>query len=141
MKNNHRGVPTLPVSLLREAIAQEVARQSLRQAARQTAVSPNGIRNFINGTAPRSATRVKLEDWLAAQHRVSRPPNVGQFVRLVRAVTGDLSPLQTAALGRDVAQLIAAAYEQRRLSPPGWVRELAKRLKNGRPATALPRLA
>ncbi len=135
MKIDRRGVPTLPVALLRDAIAREVARQSLRHAARQVALSPNGLRNFLNGSAPRSATRVKLERWLAAQHRVSRPPNVGQFVRLLGELAGDLSPQQTLALGREIAQLVAAAYEQRRLSPPAWVRDLAKRFRSGRRAS------
>jgi len=134
MKIDHRGVPTLPVTLLRDAVAREAARQSLRHAAGQIALSPNGLRNFLNGAAPRSATRVKLERWLAAQHRVSRPPNVGQFVRLLGELAGDLSPQQTLALSRDVAQLVAAAYEQRRLSPPAWVRDLAKRFRSTRRA-------
>ncbi len=134
MKIDHRGVPTLPVTLLRDAIAREVARQSLRHAARQVGISPNGLRNFVNGAAPRSCTRVLLERWLAAQHRVSRPPNVGQFVRLLGELAGDLSPQQTLALGREVAQLVAAAYEQRRLSPPAWVRDLAKRFRSTRRA-------
>jgi hypothetical protein len=132
MKIDHRGVPTLPVTLLRDSIAREVARQSLRHAARQVAISPNGLRNFLNGAAPRSSTRVKLERWLAAQHRVSRPPNVGQFVRLVSELAGDLTPQQTLALGREVAQILGAAYEERRLSPPRWVKELAKRFRSAR---------
>ena len=135
MKIDHRSVPTLPVALLRDAIAREVARQSLRHAARQVALSPNGLRNFLNGSAPRSSTRVKLERWLAAQHRVSRPPNVGQVVRLLRELAGDLSPQQTLALGRELAQLVTAAYEERRLSPPSWVRDLAKRFRSGRRAS------
>lgn len=136
MKIDHRGVPVLPVTLLRDSIAREVARQSLRHAAGQVDISPNGLRNFLNGAAPRSATRVKMERWLAAQHRVSRPPNVGQFVRLLREVSGDLSPQQTLVLGREIAQLVSAAYEQSRLSPPGWVRELAKRFRSPRRAAA-----
>src|SRR6266540_829244 len=123
MKSDHRGVPTLPVTLLRDAVAREVARQSLRHAAALIGISPNGLRNFVNGAAPRSSTRVTLERWLAAQHRVSRPPNIGQFVRLLGELAGDLSPQQTLALGREVAQLVAGAYEQRRLSPPSWVAE------------------
>jgi hypothetical protein len=134
MKIDHRGVPTLPVTLLRDSVAREVARQSLRHAALKIGISPNGLRNFVNGAAPRSSTRVRLERWLAAQHRVSRPPNIGQFVRLLGEVAGDLSPQQTLALGREVAQLVAAAYEQRRLSPPSWVKELAKRFRATRRA-------
>jgi hypothetical protein len=134
MKIGRRGVPTLPVPLLRDSVGREVARMSLRLASRQIALSPNGLRNFLNGSAPRSVTRVKLEHWLAEQHRVSRPPNVGQLVRLLRDVAGDLAPQQVLALGRDVAELLAARYEERRLSPPRWVQELAKRFKATRRA-------
>jgi hypothetical protein len=134
VKIGRRGVPTLPVPLLRDSVAREVARMSLRHASRAIALSPNGLRNFLNGATPRSATRVKLEHWLAAQHRVSRPPNVGQLVRLLRDVAGDLAPQQVLALGRDVAELLAARYEERRLSPPRWVQELAKPFKATRRA-------
>ncbi len=132
MKTSRRGVPTLPVPLLRDSISREVARMSLRHAARQIALSPNGLRNFLGGSTPRSATRVKLEQWLAAQHRVSRPPNVGQLVRLLGEVAGDLAPQQVLALGGDVAELLAARYEERRLSPPRWVQELLRRFRPAR---------
>jgi len=132
MKSDRRGVPTLPVTLLRDSIAREVARQSLRHAAGQVGISPNGLRNFLSGAAPRSATRVKLERWLAAQHRVSRPPNVGQFVRVLTELAGDLTPQQTLAFAREVAQILGAAYEERRLSPPRWVKDLTKKFRSAR---------
>jgi hypothetical protein len=132
MKTGRRGVPTLPVPLLRDSVAREVARMSLRHASRQIALSPNGLRNFLNGSTPRSATRVKLEHWLAAQDRVSRPPNIGQLVRLLREVAGDLAPPQVLSLGRDLAAMIASRYEERRLSPPRWVQELARRSRGTR---------
>ena len=81
MSASSRGVPTLPVPLLRDAIGRETARLSLRRAAAEIAISPNGLRNFLNGSAPRSATRAKFERWLAGRERVTRPPNVGQLVR------------------------------------------------------------
>ena len=132
MRLERRGVPTVPVSLLRDAIARETARLSLRRAAREISISPNGLRNFLNGSAPRSGTRAKLERWLATQRRVSRPPNVGQLVRLVAELSGDLSPRQTVQLGRDIATLLAEAYEARRLSPPAWVRSLLRQYRTGR---------
>src|SRR6266571_1002550 len=124
MSGGRRGVPTLPVPLLRDAIGREAARLSLRRAAAQISISPNGLRNFLNGSAPRSATRAKLERWLASQQRVTRPPNVGQLVRLLDELSGDLTPQQTMRLGREIAGLLAAEYETRRLSPPRWVQQL-----------------
>src|SRR5206468_9344882 len=96
MTPSRRNVPALPVPLLRDAIGRETARMSLRRAATAISISPNGLRNFLNGSAPRSATRAKLERWLAEQQHVSRPPNVGQLVRLLNELAGDLSTQQTA---------------------------------------------
>lgn len=132
VSSSRRSIPTLPVPLLRDAIARETARVSLRRAAKAIGISPNGLRNFVNGAAPRSATRAKLERWLASQERVTRPPNVGQLVRLLNELSGDLSPQQTAQLGRDIAALLAAAYEARRLSPPRWTQELVRYYEAGR---------
>src|SRR2546430_13080818 len=88
MTPSRRNVPALPVPLLRDAIGRETARMSLRRAATAISISPNGLRNFLNGSAPRSATRAKLERWLAEQQHVSRPPNLGQLVRLLNELAG-----------------------------------------------------
>src|SRR2546427_13269464 len=102
MSASSRSVPALPVPLLRDAIGREAARLSLRRAAAEISISPNGLRNFLNGSAPRSGTRVKFERWLAGRQRVSRPPNAGQLVRLLNELAGDLPPQQTAALAGDI---------------------------------------
>ena len=136
MSGGRRNVPTLPVPLLRDAVARETARLSLRQAAAQISLSPNGLRNFLNGSAPRSATRAKLERWLSSQQRVTRPPNIGQLVRLLDELSGDLSPQQTMRLGREIAGLLAAAYEMRRLSPPRWVQQFLQQYRARRGKTA-----
>src|SRR2546430_14203193 len=78
-------VPTLPVPLLRGGLGREAASLSLRGGAREVGMSPNGVRDFLQGAIPRSATRVKLERWLATRGKVTRPPHVGQFVRLLRS--------------------------------------------------------
>lgn len=115
---------TLPVPLLRDAVAREVAQLSLRRAAREIGVSPNGLRNFLNGAAPRMRTRGQLERWLGGRATSARPPTVGQLVRLLGKMGADLPPSQAAALSRDIAELLASAYQNRRLPPPRWVREL-----------------
>src|SRR5207249_4115347 len=107
-----------------------------RRAAREMSISPNGLRNFLNGSAPRSATRAKLERWLADQGRTSRPPNVGQLVRLLNELSGDLAPHQTGQLGRDIARLLAEAYETRRLAPPRWVQDLVRQYRSARSKSA-----
>src|SRR5205807_4933578 len=126
MSPGRRNVPALPVPLLRDAIGRETARLSLRRAAAEISISPNGLRNFLNGSVPRSVTRAKFERWLAGRQRVTRPPNVGQLVRLLNELAGDLSPHQTTQLGRDIAALLSKAYESRSLSPPRWAQELLR---------------
>jgi len=117
--------------LLRDGLAREAARFSLRRVARDIGMSPNGVRDFLGGATPRSSSRVKLERWLAAQGQISRPPNVGQFVRLLNELAVDLSPKQTLELGRALAELIVESYEVRRLSPPRWVRDLVRHYESG----------
>jgi len=119
-------VPTLPVPLLRDGIAREAARYSLRRVAREVGMSPNGLRDFLGGALPRSATRAKLEQWLASQGQVTRPPNMGQFIRLLNHLAVDLSPDQTKQFGRAIAELLVESYEVRRLSPPRWVQALLR---------------
>jgi len=119
-------VPTLPIALLRDAVAREAGQVSLRRVAKEISMSPNGVRDFLHGATPRSATRTKLERWLSSKGRVTRPPNVGQFIRLLNEVSGDLSPQQTEQMGRHLAALLVESYEVRRLAPPRWVRELVR---------------
>src|SRR6266436_6868560 len=119
-------VPTLPVPLLRDGLGREAASLSLRRVAREAGLSPNGVRDFLQGAIPRSATRVKLERWLATRGKVTRPPNVGQFVRLLNELSVDISPAQTLELGRALAELLVHSYEVRRLSPPRWVQDLLR---------------
>src|SRR5437762_13166503 len=89
-------------------------------------MSPNGLRGFLIGALPRSVTRIRLERWLAAQGKVTRPLNVGQFVRLLNELSVDLSPEHTLDLGRGLARLLVDSYQPRRVSPPRWVLDLAR---------------
>ena len=135
------GRPDLPILSMpsldyTDAMARETARHSLRRIARETTMSPNGLRDFLQGATPRQTTRAKLERWLADQGRTSRPPNVGQLVRLLNELSGDLAPQQTSQLGRDIARLLAEAYEARRLSPPRWVQDLVRQYRSSRSKSA-----
>ena len=124
--------PTLPVFLLRNAVARQMAAISLRQAAHEIGLSPNALRNFLAGANPRASTRAKLERWLAAHRASDQEPSVGRLVRLLGELGTDLSASQTAALGRETTRFLLGAYESRRLAPPRWVRELANYYRTSR---------
>ena len=117
--------PTLPATLLRDAVTRQLATISLRQAASEIGLSPNALRNFLAGAEPRVTTRAKLERWLATRKTGEPRPKVGALVQLIGELTGDLSPAQAAALGRETASFLLDAYQARRLTPPRWVREMA----------------
>src|ERR1051325_2768759 len=125
-----RNPPALPVPLLRDAIARETARHSLRRIARETAMSPNGLRDFLQGATPRSTTRAKLEQWLAGRGRATRPPNIGQFVRLLNELSGRLSAKQAIHMGQQVVELLVESYEARRLAAPLWVHHLRRQYES-----------
>lgn len=118
-------LPTLPATLLRDAVARQLATLSLRQAASEIGLSPNALRNFLAGAEPRAMTRAKLERWLATRRTSERQPRIGDLVRLIGELAGELSPAQAAALGRETARFLLDAYQARRIAPPRWVRELA----------------
>jgi post-segregation antitoxin (ccd killing protein) len=98
---------------------------SLRQAAAEIGLSPNALKNFLAGAEPRATTRAKLERWLAGRKTSEPAPKVTDLVRLIGDLAVDLSAAQSAALGRETARLLAQAYQERNLTPPRWVRELA----------------
>ena len=118
-------LPTLPATLLRDAVARQLATLSLRQAASEIGLSPNALRNFLAGAEPRATTRAKLERWLATRRTDEKGPRIGDLVRLIGELAGELSPAQASALGRETARFLLDAYQVRRMTPPRWVRELA----------------
>jgi transcriptional regulator with XRE-family HTH domain len=119
-------LPALPVPLLRDVIARETARSSLRRIARELTMSANGLRDFLRGATPRRPTRAKLERWLVGRGRLSRPPDIGQFVRLLNELSGDLSQKQTLQMGHQVADLLIESYTTRGLEAPTWVHDLRR---------------
>jgi hypothetical protein len=112
------GVVGVPVTVLRAAVERQLSAASLRAVPLEIGMSPNALRNFVRGAAPRRTTRVRLERWLAARPASERGPSVSEFVRLVAEVTPDLSEGEAEILGRRVSELLLDAYQRRRLSPP-----------------------
>ena len=125
MKRPPARPPTLPATLLRDAVARQLAAVSLRQAAAEIGLSPNALRNFVRGAEPRTTTRARLERWLATRRPSEPRPSVGELVRFLAGLGAELSPAQMAQLGRETARFLLDAYTARHLPPPRWVRELA----------------
>ena len=84
--------PSLPVPVLRDAVAREVATLSLRRAAREIGLSPNGLRNFL-----------------------AAGPRVGALVRLLGELGAELPARDRAALGQDLTGFLLRAYLAERI--------------------------
>src|SRR5436309_3471105 len=108
MTPSRRNVPALPVPLLRDAIGRETARMSLRRAATAISISPHGLPNFPNRSAPRSPPS----------------PEAAEIVGLVGALSTGVGSHDGVVLGRGIAGLLRDAYRERRGSVLRWVREL-----------------
>lgn len=116
-----------PVSIqhIREAAAARVAATSLRKVAREVGMSPTGLKKFLDGTAPYTATVHRLRVW---------------YVRFGAVTVGELQPVDasaalevlthdlTATPRRDVANTvldsIESGYVASGKSRPRWVSEL-----------------
>lgn len=127
------GAPVLPVASLRAAVDRELAHVSLRRAAREIGLSPNALKNFLNGAVPRRTTRARLERWLLARPAGAQGPGVRRFVQLIGQVSPDLPSREAATLGREMSRLILDAYQRQRIPPPRWVRELLQHYSAGKP--------
>ena len=127
------GTPALPVPVLRDAVERELAGVSLRQAAREIGISPNGLRNFVAGASPRLTTRRRFERWLASRPNPSGGPSVGRFLELVEGLSPDLAPRDARAIARHLTEDLVDAYHRTDRPLPRWVRELASHYDTGAP--------
>lgn len=65
---------------------------------------------------------------MSVRVKPNRPPTIGNLVSLIQVLAIDLTIQQCAALARGIAKSLEAAYRERRLIPPKWVRQLARRV-------------
>ena len=94
------------IQIIRAAVVEAVERSSLRAVARQVEVSPSGLRKFIEGAAPYTATLKKLRRW----HAPWTSDDPGR--RLLDAV-GELAalvmPAERARVRDEILQVMATA--------------------------------
>lgn len=120
------GEPRISVSVLRQAAREAMERTSSRAVARDVEMSPLGLREFIAGAEPRSATIRKLTAWYIRQREHgSNAPVDAQTAEAAIAFLLEHIPSQhrddvrTALLG-----LIDNAGKRMGVGTPEWMREL-----------------
>jgi hypothetical protein len=110
---------------VRAALEEAVERRSLRHVARETGMSPSGLRGVLVGAAPYGKTWEKLRVWYAGSrpdpHRTLSPSTIAGLLRmLLRAVPeGE----RHAAIHR-VLRAFEAAHAEAGAGEPAWLAEV-----------------
>lgn len=108
---------------LREAVDRGVAQSSLRATAREVGMSPTGLRKFLEGAEPYSATRRKLERWyvreMAQGYVGSLTPSAAESA--VEILLHDVTPGHRSEGRR---RLIDALREVYGANEPSWLAAL-----------------
>lgn len=114
----------VPVDAIRRAAALAVEATSLRAVARQVGMSPVGLRHFLNGRAPYSATLRKLTQWFVL-HGAARPEFADAAARAsVQILLEAVPEAARDAAARELLSHLDAMHRQRRIAPPRWLRAL-----------------
>lgn len=121
-----RGIPSDDVlrSALQRAWEQDDA--SLYTLERDIGRSPAGLLKFLNGAAPRPATRKKLLDWYITQPAVEDEPELVIAELLISRMLPGLPEDDRTRLLRALATRAGDAYRRRNTAPPRWIGQLAE---------------
>lgn len=124
MAGRSRGVP---LALLRQAMERWVEKTSLRQAARETGMSPTGLRKVLSGSRVHASTERKLLTWYLrhlAQQGDWAALDADTAAAALTLLTEGLLPGTRRALVSAFLERIDRAYRDAGLVVPGWVTTL-----------------
>ena len=117
------GEGRVSVGTLKRAVAGGVSATSLRQVARDVGMSPTGLRKFLLGASPYSATRRKLERWYV---RSGRAPDGHSALAALEVLVLDLPPAERI---QAMQRIVDGLEESRTGKSPGWIKQLRSQLE------------
>ena len=106
---------TTPVERLREAATRSVVATSLRQVAAEIGMSLTGLRKFLDGPRPYSATVRKLERWYVTHE--TRKVTAAAVISAIEVLIQHLPPAKRPAA---VLRILGAATGGRGSRRPLW---------------------
>lgn len=123
------GEPRISVSVLRQAAREAMERTSSRAVARDVEMSPLGLREFIAGAEPRSATIRKLTAWYIRQREHgSDAPVEAETAEAAIAFLLEHIPAQHRDDTRAaLLELIRSKGRQVGVASPAWIEDLGSR--------------
>ena len=114
------------VDTLRRAVAGSVLATSLRQVARDVGMSPTGLRKFLSGTTPYSATRRKLEHWYV---RHGRGPDLHSALSAIQVLVQDLPPAERIQAMEEILAVLGQSMSGK---VPNWIEQVRSQLREAR---------
>jgi hypothetical protein len=112
---------------LREALERWVEKTSLRQAARETGMSPTGLRKVLDGTRLHASTERKLVSWYmrhVAQQGGWGALDAGTAAAALELLTAGIPPGQRQALVDAFLAMAEDGYRKANLPIPSWIESL-----------------
>jgi hypothetical protein len=117
----------LPLAVLRQALERWVEKTSLRQAARETGMSPTGLRKVLSGSRVHASTERKLLTWYLrhlAQQGDWGALDADTAAAALALLTEGLLPGTRRSLVSAFLERIEKAYRDAGLTVPAWVQTL-----------------
>ncbi|HZG42355.1 MAG TPA: hypothetical protein VEY93_05295 [Longimicrobium sp.] len=120
------GEPRLSVSVLRQAAREAMERTSSRAVARDVDMSPLGLREFIAGAEPRSATIRKLTAWYIRQreHGSDAPVNAETAEAAIAFLLEHIPAQHRDDARAALIQLIDSKGQHVGAPEPAWISDL-----------------
>ena len=120
------GEPRISVRVLRQAAREAMERTSSRAVARDVDMSPLGLREFIAGAEPRSATIRKLTAWYIRQreHGSDAPVDAETAEAAIAFLLEHISSQHRNEVRMAVIGLIDSEGKRRGAVEPAWLAEI-----------------
>ncbi len=114
---------------LREAAETHVQNTSLRQVARDVGMSPMGLKKFLEGTAPYSATVRRLRSWYVRHVAEPSRIHVEDATAALDVLVHELTPAPRRQTALTVLNAVGRGYEESGRPKPEWLSELRTRFE------------
>lgn len=122
-------VALVDVEAIRAAAAARAAATSISQVARDVGLTTRGLNLFLQGSAPYSATRQKLERWYVRwMAEQADATDAVTAAAAISVLTHDIPPAQHRQVAADAVRWWGTMYDELGLPRPRWIEQLEARV-------------
>jgi hypothetical protein len=116
-----------PIEAIRHAAKLAVEADSLRSVAKQVRMSPTGLRQFLNGRAPYSATLRKLTAWFVKYQDARGGFDPGVARAAVSVLLEAIPEPERGGAAAELLEFAAELHRRRKVATPPWMDALLGR--------------